>query len=143
MINLKRSLGIVLLIAALLVAIHTVVEPLYHVSANDMPNSPFWYFVNPLAALSLILGLICSYMRLHRSSANASVQEFVAANTLFYAFVFVTIIFFWNWFGIINADEFTAVSDQTRSLVWIFVDALLPPLNIAMGLHLFRATKSN
>ena len=82
-------------------------------------------------------------MRLRNSGANASVQEFIAANTLFYAFIFTAIIFFWNWFGIIDAGkEFTAIGDDTRTLVWIFFDALLPPLNIAMGLHLLRASQN-
>lgn len=144
MLNLKRVIGVLLITVALLVAIHTIIEPLYHVSTSDMPYSPFWYFINPMAALTIVLGLICSYLRLHHSRTSTSVQEFIAANTLFYAFVFTAVIFFWNWFGIIGAgQEFTAIGNDTRTLVWIFFDALLPPLNIAMGLHLLLRAPQN
>lgn len=142
MLILRRSMGVLFIIIALLVAIHTVVEPLYHVSTSQRPYSPFWDFINPLSALSIVIGLIYSYIRLCHSRTHTSVQEFIAANTLFYAFVFTAIIFFWNWFGIIDAGkEFTAIGSDTRTLVWILFDALLPPLNIAMGLYLLCAPR--
>ena len=139
----RRLIGVLFIIVALIVAVHTVIEPLYHVSTSDRPYSPLWDFINPLSAASIMVGLLCSFIRLIASRANASVQQFIAANTMFYAFVFIAIIFFWNWFGIIGAgQEFTAIDNDTRSLVWIFFDALLPPLNIAMGLHLIRAPRT-
>jgi hypothetical protein len=56
--------------------------------------------------------------------------------------MFAAILFFWNWFGILNATTFTAVGDETRSMVWIFFDALLPLLNGALGAHLLRSSTS-
>ena len=144
MVTIKRCMSMLFITTALLVAIHTVVEPLYYVSTSGSPFSSLWDIIDPLAALTIVLGLIYSYMRLRNSGANASVQEFIAANTLFYAFIFTAIIFFWNWFGIMDVSkEFTAIGDDTRTLVWIFFDAILPLLNIAMGLHLLRVSKTN
>ena len=80
---------------------------------------------------------------MRRAGENASGPEFIAANTLFYGFVFAAILFFWNWFGISDVGkDFTAVSADVRSIVWIFFDALFPLLSGAMGLHLLRSSAS-
>ena len=39
---LKRISGIYLVAMAVAVAVHTVVEPLYHASGPGQPYSPFW-----------------------------------------------------------------------------------------------------
>ena len=142
---LKKVIGVVLIIIAAIVAIHTVIEPLYHTSATEPDAnkfSSFWGYINPLSAISIVLGLIFSYIRLNKVGDNSSVQEFIAANTLFYGFMFAAILFFYNWFGILNAETFTAVGAETRSTVWIIFDALLPLLNGALGAHLLRSSAS-
>ena len=138
----KRFIGVVLIIIAVIVAIQTITEPLYHTSTDGSPYSSAWNYINPLSAISVILGLIFGYARMRGVDENSSTQEFIAANTLFYGFIFAAIMFFWNWFGIMSiASDFTAVSGDTRGLVWILFDAILPPLNIAMGVHLLRASE--
>ena len=140
---LKRIIGVVLILIAAIVAIHTVLEPVYHTSTEDQPWSSNWNWINPLSAISLILGLIFGYIRMSRAGDGSSVQEFVAANTLFYGFLFTAILFFWNWFGISGVgQDFTAVSADTRGLVWILFDALHPLLSGAMGAHLFRSASA-
>ena len=141
--SLKRVIGIVLIVIAVIVAIQTIIEPIYHTSTDDSPYSSAWDYINWLSAISIILGLIFSCIHMSHISENSSVQEFIGANSLFYGFIFVAIIFFWNWFGIMEiASDFTAVSHGTRGLVWILFDAILPPLNIAMGISLLRAGSS-
>lgn len=141
---LKKVIGVVLIIIAAIVAIHTVIEPLYHTSDpnSDNPYSSVWGYINVLSAISIVLGVILSYVRLNQVGESSGVQEFIAANTLFYGFMFAAIIFFWNWFGILNATTFTAVGAETRSIVWIIFDALLPLLNGALGAHLLRSKAS-
>ncbi|MCY4404379.1 MAG: hypothetical protein OXD54_17575 [Candidatus Poribacteria bacterium] len=138
--SLNKTIGVILILIAAGVAIHTVIEPLYHTSDpnSDNPHSSVWGIINPISAISLILGLIFSYIRINKVGDNSSIQEFIAANTLFYGFMFAAIIFFWNWFGILNAKTFTAVGDESRSTVWIIFDATLPLLNGALGAHLLR-----
>ena len=139
--TLKRIIGVVLIVIAAIIAIQTIIEPIYHTSTEDSPHSSTWDYINWLSAISVILGVIFGYIRMSRAGADASVQEFIAANTQFYGFLFVAIIFFWNWFGIsrIGAD-FTAVGHGTRSLIWIIFDATIPLLNGAMGVHLLRSS---
>jgi len=138
--GLKRFFGVVLILIGAIVAIHTIIEPIYHTSSSDHPYSRIWKIIDPLSAISIIVGLEFGYLRIRRTRENPSVKEFIAANALFYGFVFVAILFFWNWFGISKAaKDFTAVSADVRALVWTFFDALLPVLNGAMGIHLLRA----
>ena len=141
---LKRVIGVVLIVIAAIVAIQTIVEPIYHVSTDDSPHSSAWDYINPLSVISIILGVIFSYIRMSRADADSSVQEFIAANTLFYGFMFAAIIFFWNWFGISDMSGQTSPLSamDTRSLVWILFNATLPLLNGAMGIHLLRSSAS-
>ena len=139
---LKRVIGVVLILIAAIVAIHTIIEPIYHTSTDAQPYSSNWNWINPLSAISIILGLIFGYIRMSRAG-DSSGPEFIAANTLFYGFLFTGILFFWNWFGISGAgQDFTAVSADTRGLVWILFDALHPLLSGAMGAHLLRSSTS-
>ena len=143
MAALKRVIGVVLIIIAAIVAIHTVIEPVYHTSTEDSPYSSTWDIINWLSLISIILGLIFGYIRMSRADANSSGQEFLAANTQFYGFMFVAIIFLWNWFGISKVgSDFTAVGNDPRTMVWIIFDAILPLLNGAMGIHLLRSNSS-
>lgn len=143
MAALKRLIGVVLIIIAAIVAIHTVLEPVYHTSTDDSPYSSNWDYINPLSLISIILGVIFGYIRMSRAGADSSVQEFIAANTMFYGFMFTAIIFLWNWFGISDfGSDFTGAGHGTRSLVWILFNATLPLLNGAMGVHLLRSSDS-
>ena len=143
---LKKVVGVFLILIAAIVALHTILEPIYHTSDpnSNNPYSSLWGYINPLSAISIILGILFSYSRKSRITDNSSVQEFISANTLFYGYMFIAIIFFWNWFGILKVGaEFTAVSAETRSLVWIFFDALQPLLNLALGGHLLRSNSND
>lgn len=139
--TLKRICGLFLVLMAVAVAVHTVVEPLYHVSSEGQPYSPLWNILNPLMALAIALGLIFGYLRKKASDSEGDggtvTREFVAANVQFYGFLCVGIMFFWNWF-ILHSPDFTAVGAETASLVWILIDATLPLLTGAMGVFLLR-----
>ena len=69
------------------------------------------------------------------SNGTPITREYLAANTQFYGFLFVGILFFWNWFNLLSSD-YSAVGADAISLVWAFIDAALPLLTVAMGLHL-------
>ena len=140
--GIKKVIGVVLIIIAAIVAIHTVIEPLYYTSTEEAShNESVWLYINILSAISIVLGLILSYMRMNRVGEDSTVQEFIAANTLFYGFIIAGIFFFWNWFGIINpGQDYTPTQSDTGSMVWIIFDAVLPCLNGALGAHLLRSS---
>ncbi len=99
---LKRTIGVFLTAVAAAVAVHTVLEPLYHVSGEA-----------------------------------GVTREYLAANIQLYGLLCVGILFFWSWFNLLM-PAFTAPGDDTASLVWILIDATLPLLLGAMGIHLLR-----
>ena len=135
---LKQIIGAILTIVGVAVAIHTIVEPLYHVSTEGQPYSPLWSILDKLMALAIALGLIFGYIRKKGvDGSDAITREYLAANTLFYGLLFVGILFFWNYFNL-HSDAFTAIGEETVSLVWILIDASLPLLLGAMGISLLR-----
>lgn len=141
---LKRIIGIYLIAVAAIVAVHTVIEPLYHTSTESAPYTPNWSYINPLMAIAVALSLVLSYGCKHRADREGGdapvTRDYLAANTLFYGFVFVGILFFRNWFNHVSPN-FTAVGKDTASLVWVLIDAALPPLLGAMGMCLLRCKK--
>ena len=143
--SLKKVIGVFLILVAAIVAIHTVAEPLYHTSTPEQPyNASVWLYLNILSAISLVIGIIISYDRKNNVSESSSVQEYIAANTLFFGFMFAAILFFWNWFGLINpGGDYAPTQSDTGAMVWIIFDAILPLLNGALGMHLLRSNSSD
>ena len=128
----NRVGGVFLIAMAVLLAVHTVVEPLYHTSETGQPYSPVWEVLNPLMALAILLGLRVAYVRKKDAAGDAVTRAYLVSNTLFYGLLFVGIMFLWNWFTILSPGYAAAGSD-TNSLVWIFIDAALPLLLGATG----------
>ena len=137
----NRIVGIYLVAMAVILAVHTVVEPLYHVSADGQPYSPLWTIINPLTALAVVLGVIAAWQckrAVDKEGEDGPVSRaFLIANTLFFGLLFVGILFFWNWFNLLSPG-FTAIPPETVSLVWIVIDAALPLLWGATGIALIR-----
>ena len=137
---LRQIVGVVLIVVGVVVAVHAVVEPLYYVSTEASPDSLIWSIIDPFMALAVVLGVIFGYIRkrgVDLESGAPVTREYLAANTLFYGFLFVGILFFWNWFNLLSPG-YTAVGPDTVSLVWGFINAALPLLSGAMGLSLLR-----
>ena len=94
-----------------------------------------------MMAVALVLGAVRSYFRkvaANNAEESAITREYLVANTLFFGFFFVSILFFWNWFALLR-PSFTAIGPDTASLVWIIVGATLPLVTGAIGVHLIRS----
>ena len=136
--GIHRLSGIALIAIGIVVAVHTIIEPLYHVSSEDYPYSPLWTQINWLTALSIVLGVTYSAIRTRDAGGDGPVsREYLAANLQFYGFLFVGILFLWNWFQLFSPG-YTATAAAVRSLVWVFIDAAQPLLAVTLGLHLVR-----
>lgn len=142
--TIRRIIGLVLIAIGAVVAIHTIIEPLYHTSSEASPYSPIWAYINPLTALAIVLGVIFSYSRkreVDRKGGGAPVtRDFLEANTLFYGLLFVGILFFFNWFNLLS-PAYTAVGADTVSAVWALIDAAFPLLSGATGLSLLSGDR--
>ena len=53
---LKKASGIYLILVAVPVGVHTVVEPLYHISSEARPYSTTWDALNAMMIVSLGIG---------------------------------------------------------------------------------------
>ena len=135
---LNRVGGVFLIAVAVLVAVHTVVEPLYHTSDTGQPYSPVWEVLNPLMALAILLGLRFAYVRKKAVVGDAVTRAYLISNTLFYGFLFVGIMFLWNWFTLLSPG-YSAAGSDTNSMVWILIDAALPLLMGAAGSAMLTA----
>lgn len=138
----KRIVGVILIISAIVLAVHTVVEPLYFDSSTTSSgyNESVWAFINSLTAFAVVLGVIFGYARIRKSGSEggASVtREFLAANVQFFGVLFLGILFFFNWFNLLSSD-FNAVGPDAVGLVWIAIDAGLPLIWFPLGLHLLK-----
>ncbi len=139
--DLKRISGAVLVAMAVVVAVHTVVEPLYYTSTEESPYSPAWGVIGWLMFVPLALGLAFGHARKRAVESGggdgAITREFVAANVHFYGGLFFGIMFLLNWFAQIT-PAFTAIGGSTASLAWMILDAGLPLLWGSMGMFLLR-----
>ena len=84
---LRKIIGILLIVVAAAVAIHTVVEPLYHASSDAQPYAPLWNILDPIMAVAIVLTVIFGYIRKRDSDASDEgtlSREFVSANTVFF-----------------------------------------------------------
>ena len=59
--TLKRIIGVYLIAVAVIVAVHTIIEPLYHSSTEANPYTANWSYINPLMAIAVTLSLVLSY----------------------------------------------------------------------------------
>ena len=140
---LKKIVGIILLVVAVVVAVHTIVEPLYFDSSQSGSgySEGVWGIINYFSALTVILGIIFGYMRKRDADAadeTTVTREFLTANTIFFGFLFIGIMFFWNWFNLLS-PAFNAIGPDAVALAWIIIDAGLPLLAGALGIHLLLA----
>ena len=137
---LKKIIGILLIAVGAAVAIHTVVEPLYHASSESQPYAPLWDILDPIMAVAIVLTIIFGHIRKRNACAEKETvvtREFLSANVVFYGIVFIGIIFFWNYFNLLS-PAYNAIGPDAVSLAWIIIDAALPLLLGAMGVSMLK-----
>ncbi len=129
-----------LIAMAIMVAFHTVVEPLYHVSEPGQPYSPFWEILDPFMVLAWVVGTVFAYLRKRAVDCEGGetvTREYLAANVLFYGFLAVGILLLWSYFNLLNPNYAPTGPDAT-SVLWMLIDASLPLLLGAAGADLLR-----
>ena len=99
---LRRVVGAVLLLTAVIVGTYFV--------ADQLEILPFlWPPLNYLMAVAAVLGVVFAFLR-KRSLEAAGLDRIVTrryleANILFYGFIAIAMLFFWNWFDLLVDAE--------------------------------------
>ena len=141
----RQVAGWGLIVTAFAVAIHTIVEPLYHVSTAAQPYSPFWEILDPFMVLALVVGTAFAYQgkrALDRDGDTAPVSRtYLAANARFYGFLAVGILLLWSYLNLLHPG-YAPTGADAESVIWMLIDATLPLLLGAQGFHLVRSGAS-
>ena len=134
----RKIVGVIFIAIAAIVAIHAILEPLYHTPSPEQPYSPLWDILDPIMALAVIVGVVLAFLRKRAVDEEGGMTwDRIAASTLFYGFIFIGILFFWNWFNILGTGLNTANTDAV-AVIWIVIDAALPILTGSLGMRLFK-----
>ena len=140
---LRPVVGTFLMGIAAAVPIYFIIEPLIYTSTSANPYSPVWdYVLDPLVFAGVVLGLIIGYVRKSRwdgAGAGAAITwGRLTANLVFYGFLFVGILFFWDWSSGHNSDTFTPGGPTPFNTMWFIIYGLFPLLAGSLGLALVR-----
>lgn len=140
-----RICGVYLVVVAVAVAVHTVVEPFYHSNDSAALYGEIWGILDWFMALSIVLGIWFAYQMkssdADRASSGGITRGLAFSNLLFYGFLYVAILFFWNWFMHLNPGAPSPDGGKVL-LVWLIVDAGLPLLAGSLGFHLVRESSA-
>ena len=139
----KRIIGAFLILSAVVLAGHTIIEPIYFkTDIADPQYNAVWSYINYMLGVGTILGLLFSFLltREEDIDLDASVTRgYLAANALFAGFVVIGILFFFNWFNALSPD-FTAIHGDATLTIWLIVDGAYALLAAALGWRLCCGT---
>ena len=139
-----RICGIYLILMALVVGLHTILESIYHTYDSAALYGTLWDILDWFMAVAFLMLLGFGYQlkqSFEGEDDTASVSRgFVKANTLFYGSLFFAILFFWNWFMHLNPAAVMPDGGLGR-LIWLIVDPGLVLLCAAMGIQLLGRSK--
>ena len=127
-----RAVAVYLVLLAVAVAVNFIATPLYH-PGGDEPYR-VWEVLNYFMAVGIVLTVAAGYVEKRSVSGEGTeyLRRYVRANTVFYASVAVLLVFFWNWFSNLSADN---VADGQ---VWVVIDTLMPIVVGITGCRVWR-----
>lgn len=146
-----RVIGWLLIAVGAAVGIFIMIEPLVYTSTDMQLYSPLWdWALDPGIVVSIPLGIIFAYIRKRRvdreGAAGAITWERLAANALFYGFVIVAILFYWDYLSQLNAanaDTYFGGDSPVFGAMWIIIYALFAPLAVTLGASMQRGGQAD
>ena len=134
MLLLGRVTSVYLIVLAVVVAVNFIITPLYH-PGGDEPYT-VWETLNWFMAVGILITVVASYVQKRRVDADGSsdVKRYLEANAVFYLAVVVFLIFFWNWFSNLSANN------EADGQFWVVVDTLMPIVMGVTGCRMYACT---
>ncbi len=137
-ITLARIIGAYLLLTAIAVFVLLIITPLIHDGSADYPQ---WQIMNYFMALGAPLMLVLTFLY-RRQLDPETTDNYTCAivNGLFYASVVLVMLFFWQYFWLLNPDSETGEAVTSHIIYFPLVDALYVVLGLIIGERLLRST---
>lgn len=142
---LKKVVGMYLIVMALVVGILGFVEPLIYESTEASPYIPWWSVIDWFTGAAVVLGVLFAYARKRAADAAAADDAVtwtrLSANVLFYAFGVIGLLYYWNWFYVLNLEwglGYRTVGADGLGIGWKLTDISFPVAAGALGLTLAR-----
>lgn len=146
-----RIIGWFLIVVGAAVGIFIMIEPVVYTSTDAQPYSPLWdWALDPGIVISIPLGVAFAYIRKHRvdreGADGAITWDRLAANALFYGFLIVAILYYWDYFSQLNAanaDTYFGGDSPVFGAMWIIIYALFAPLAVSLGASMQRGEQAD
>ena len=133
---LKRIKALFLVAMAIAVALNLILTPVYH---NGAPDYPVWEIMNWFMAAAVIVALIANIMRKRSlNKETTSALDYLRASITYYGAIALTMLFFWEWFWILNPDSETGEAITSHVIYFPLVDTLFTIVALATGCHLWN-----
>ena len=135
-ITLARIIGAYLLLTAIAVFVLLIITPLIHDGSADYPQ---WQIMNYFMALGAPLMLALTFLyRRQLDPENTDNYTCAIVNGLFYGSVVLVMLFFWQYFWLLNPDSETGEAVTSHIIYFPLVDALYVVLGLIIGERLLR-----
>ena len=132
-----QILAVFLVATGLAVAVHLMVTPLYH---DGSAEYPVWKIVNWFMAVGVLVMLVVSLVRKRALGDGGAGSDLESArvNLVYYGAIVLTMLFFWEWFWILNPSSETGDAVTSHLIYFPFVDALYVVLGLSIGRRLWK-----
>ena len=133
---LTRLFGAYLLLTAIAVAVLFIITPLIH---DGSPEYPYWTILNYFMALGAPLMLVLTFLyrwRLDPGSTDSYTCAIV--NGLFYGSVVLVMLFFWEYFWLLDTSSETGDAALSHTIYFPLIDAIYVVLGLIIGERLLR-----
>lgn len=134
---LTRLFGAYLLLTGIAVALLLIVTPLIH---DGSPEYPFWTIMNYFMAFGAILMLVLTFLyRWQLNPESTDNYTCAIANGLFYGSVVLVMLFFWEYFWLLDTSSETGDAATSHLIYFPLIDAVYVVLGLIIGERLLRS----
>ncbi len=134
---LTRLFGAYLLLTGIAVALLLIITPLIH---DGSPDYPIWEILNYFMALGAILMVVLTFLYRWQLDPKATDNYTCAiANGLFYGSVVLVMLFFWQYFWLLDTSSETGDAATSHTIYFPLVDAIYVVLGLIIGERLLRS----
>ena len=135
---LRKPLSVILGLIAFAVLFHFILSPFYEEALGDFSA---WNVINWFMAFGIVVTLALTYLHKRGSGTDdVDTNKYICINLAFYAAAILAILFFWNWFDALTADEDGQSSN--RGIFWVVVNTLFITLVGTVSAHLWKDDSS-